>query len=71
MRDVLFLRVKVVQNHISIGGATGGENYNLGELRNLLKELLTVRSDSDTGLNKFKGTASMPPRSRGKFNLTE
>jgi hypothetical protein len=52
MRDILFLRVKVIQNHIRIGRTTGRENYNLGELRNLLQEFLTKRSDSDTGLGK-------------------
>ncbi len=71
VRDIFLFRVQVIENHICVRCAAGGEDNDLSKLRKLLQEFLAIGTNSDSGLGKGLCTARVPPRSRGKLSLTE
>jgi hypothetical protein len=50
MREDLIVRIQVLNDYISVRGATGCEEDNLSDLGKCLKELSTVGSDPDARL---------------------
>lgn len=60
VRNVLLIRVEVVQHHISIALVTCRKHYDLAELRQLFQQLHSMRSDINSSINLF---------SSGKLNL--